>query len=327
MIKYCATVLWLISLVFGSIHPAEAQQLAKKVTRIGVLSPGSLPLGPLEAFRQTLREVGYIDGQNITIEWRFAEGKNDRLPQLAEDLVRLKVDVIFVINTQAAQAAKKVAGTIPIVFARVSDPTRTGLVASLSRPGGNITGLSNVADELGGKRLELLKETLPHVSQVAVLWNSGNPGVALIVKEMESASPRLNVQLHSVGMREPKDFLSASETLRKRRFGALFVLDDLLMTSYKREIMDLSQENRLPVISLYAEFVDIGGLMAYGPSIPDMYRRAAMYVDKILKGVKPGELPVEQPTKFELAINLKTAKQIGLTIPPNVLARADKVIR
>jgi putative ABC transport system substrate-binding protein len=187
--------------------------------------------------------------------------------------------------------------------------------------------LSNVADELGGKRLELLKETLPHLSQVAVLWNSGNPGVALIVKEMEFASPRLNVQLHSVGMREPKDFLSASETLRKGRFGALFVLDDLLVTSYKRKIMDLSQENRLPVISLYAEFVDSGGLMAYGPSIPDMYRRAAMYVDKILKGVKPGELPVEQPTKFELAINLKTAKQIGLTIPPSVLARADKVIR
>jgi len=187
MIKYRATVLWLFSLVFATIHPAEAQQLAKKVTRIGVLSPGALPLGPLEAFRQTLREVGYIDGQNITIEWRFAEGKNDRLPQLAEDLVRLKVDVIFVINTQATQAAKKVAGTIPIVFARVSDPTRTGLVASLSRPGGNITGLSNVADELGGKRLELLKETLPHLSQVAVLWNSGNPGVALIVKEMEFA--------------------------------------------------------------------------------------------------------------------------------------------
>jgi ABC-type uncharacterized transport system substrate-binding protein len=327
MIKYRATVLWLIGLIFGSIDPAEAQQLAKKVTRIGVLSPGSLPLGPLEAFRQTLREVGYIDGQNITIEWRFAEGKNDRLPELAEDLVRLKVDVIFVINTQAAQAAKKTAGTIPIVFARVSDPTRTGLVASLSRPGGNITGLSNVADELGGKRLELLKETLPHVSQLAVLWNSGNPGVALIVKEMEFASPRLNVQLHSVGMREPKDFLSASETLTKGRFGALFVLDDLLVTSYKREIMDLSQRNRLPVISLYAEFVNIGGLMAYGPSIPEMYRRAALYVDKILKGVKPGELPVEQPTKFELVINLKTAKQIGLKIPPNVLARADKVIK
>jgi putative tryptophan/tyrosine transport system substrate-binding protein len=327
MIKYPATVLWLIGLILGSIHPAEAQQLAKKVTRIGVLSPGSLPLGPLEAFRQTLRELGYIDGQNITIEWRFAEGKNDRLPELAEDLVRLKVDVIFVINTQAAQAAKKAAGTIPIVFARVSDPTRTGLVASLSRPGGNITGLSNVADELGGKRLELLKETLPHVSQVAVLWNSGNPGVALIVKEMEFASPRLNVQLHSVGMREPKDFLSASETLRKGRFGALFVLDDLLVTSYKREIMNLTQKNRLPVISLYAEFVDIGGLMAYGPSIPDMYRRAAMYVDKILKGVKPAELPVEQPTKFELVINLNTARQIGLTVPPQVLARADRVIK
>jgi putative tryptophan/tyrosine transport system substrate-binding protein len=327
MIKYPATVLWLIGLILGSIHPAEAQQLAKKVTRIGVLSPGSLPLGPLEAFRQTLRELGYIDGQNITIEWRFAEGKNDRLPELAEDLVRVKVDVIFVINTQAAQAAKKAAGTIPIVFARVSDPTRTGLVASLSRPGGNITGLSNVADELGGKRLELLKETLPHVSQVAVLWNSGNPGVALIVKEMEFASPRLNVQLHSVGMREPKDFLSASETLRKGRFGALFVLDDLLVTSYKREIMNLTQKNRLPVISLYAEFVDIGGLMAYGPSIPDMYRRAAMYVDKILKGVKPAELPVEQPTKFELVINLNTARQIGLTVPPQVLARADRVIK
>jgi putative tryptophan/tyrosine transport system substrate-binding protein len=327
MIKYPATVLWLIGLILGSIHPADAQQLAKKVTRIGVLSPGSLPLGPLEAFRQTLRELGYIDGQNITIEWRFAEGKNDRLPELAEDLVRLKVDVIFVINTQAAQAAKKAAGTIPIVFARVSDPTRTGLVASLSRPGGNITGLSNVADELGGKRLELLKETLPHVSQVAVLWNSGNPGVALIVKEMEFASPRLNVQLHSVGMREPKDFLSASETLRKGRFGALFVLDDLLVTSYKREIMNLTQKNRLPVISLYAEFVDIGGLMAYGPSIPDMYRRAAMYVDKILKGVKPAELPVEQPTKFELVINLNTARQIGLTVPPQVLARADRVIK
>jgi putative ABC transport system substrate-binding protein len=227
-----------VLLTFTDPVPAQqTRQVVKKLSRVGVLSPGSLPLGSLDSFRQALRDNGYVEGQNISFEWRFAEGRNERLPELAKELIGLNVDVMFVINTQAAQAAKSATATIPIVFARVSDSPRTGLVASLARPGGNITGLSNIADELGGKRLELLKETLPHVSRVAVLWNSGNSGVALILKEMELASPQLGVQIESVPVRGGKDFRSTFETVRKGQVGAVFVLDDLLISSYKREIL------------------------------------------------------------------------------------------
>lgn len=312
----CALLAW--------TAPAPAQP---KLARVGVVSPGSPPPGPLEAFRAGLRESGYVEGRNLQIEWRFADGRNDRLPALIEDLVRARVDVMFVVNTQAAQAAQKAAGRIPVVFARVSDPTRTGLVASLSRPGGNMTGISNVADELGAKRIETLKTLIPQLSKIAVLWNAGNPGVALILQELQNASPALRVQIQGVGVGGKDDFPAAFAAIRASKADALFVLDDLLVTSYRPEILAFAADQRLPVMSLYEEFVEKGGLLCYGPSIEGMYRRASWYVDRILRGAKAGELPVEQPAAFELVINLKAAKALGLTIPGDVLTRASKVFR
>jgi putative ABC transport system substrate-binding protein len=313
----------LIVLVLAS-DPAAAQ--ARKA-RIGVLSPGSPPAGPLEAFRAGLRDLGYAEGRDIEYEWRFAEGRNERLPALVQELAKAKVDVLFVINTQAALAAKKGAGAIPIVFARVSDPSRTGLVATLSHPGGNITGISNVADELGAKRIEMLKSVLPQVSRVAVLWNSGNPGLGLILREAQAAAPRLGLEVVDVGMRSSADVKGAFEAIRASRAQAVFVLDDLLVTSSKGEILAQAREARLPVMSLYEEFVESGGLMSYGPSITEMYRRAGWYVDRILRGAKPGELPVEQPANFRLVLSLKSANELGITVPDNVLVRVDRVLR
>ncbi|MCD6040570.1 MAG: transporter substrate-binding protein [Burkholderiales bacterium] len=306
---------------------AAHAQLPKKVARVGVVSPGSPPPGPLESFHAGLRELGYVEGRNLQLEWRFAEGRNERLPGLIEDLVKAKVDVMFVVNTQAAQAAKSAAGSIPVVFARVSDPTRTGLVASLSRPGGNITGISNVADELGAKRIETLKTLIPGLAKVVVLWNSGNPGVALILSELQRASPTLRVEVQGVGVAGRSEFPAAFAAVRASKAGAMFVLDDLLMTSYRPEILAFAAEQKLPVMSLYEEFVANGGLLCYGPSIGEMYRRASWYVDRILRGAKAGDLPVEQPAAFELVINLKTAKALGLSVPGDVLTRANKVFR
>jgi putative ABC transport system substrate-binding protein len=306
---------------------AAHAQLPKKVARVGVVSPGSPPPGPLESFHAGLRELGYVEGRNLQLEWRFAEGRNERLPGLIEDLVKAKVDVMFVVNTQAAQAAKSAAGSIPVVFARVSDPTRTGLVASLSRPGGNITGISNVADELGAKRIETLKTLIPGLAKVVVLWNSGNPGVALILSELQRASPTLRVEVQGVGVAGRSEFPAAFAAVRASKAGAMFVLDDLLMTSYRPEILAFAAEQKLPVMSLYEEFVEYGGLLCYGPSIGEMYRRASWYVDRILRGAKAGDLPVEQPAAFELVINLKTAKALGLSVPGDVLTRANKVFR
>lgn len=314
----CALVPW--------IAAAQAQP-ARSVARVGVVSPGSPPPGPLESFRHGLRERGYVEGRNLQIEWRFADGRNERLPGLIDDLVKARVDVMFVVNTQAAQAAKKAAGDIPVVFARVSDPTRTGLVASLSSPGGNITGISNVADELGAKRIETLKTLIPKLSKVVVLLNAGNPGVALILKELEQASAALRVEVQGFGVRGQADFPAAFAGIRASRAGALFVLDDLLITSYRREILAFAAEEKLPVMSLYEEFVENGGLVCYGPSIAEMYRRASWYVDRILKGAKPASLPVEQPAAFELVLNLKTAKALDIAIPGDVLTRANKVFR
>src|SRR2546422_1890219 len=292
----------------------EAQQ-AGKVYRIGVLSPGTAPPGPLEALRQGLHELGYDEGRNIAIEWRFAGATNERLRELAEELVRLKVDVIVAINIQGSLAAKRATTTTPIVIARVSDPVRTGLVASFARPGGNITGLSNFSDELSGKRLELIKEIVPMVSRLAVLWNTGNLGIEVSVREMEQASPQFGVQLHTHGVSTVDDFPVAFARVTRERASALFVFDDVLITTHKRQILDWAAKVRLPVMSQYAELAEAGGLMAYGPNIPDIYRRAAYFVDKILKGARPADLPVEQPTQFELLINLKTAKALSLTIP------------
>jgi putative tryptophan/tyrosine transport system substrate-binding protein len=305
---------------------AEAQQ-PKKVPRIGFLSPTSDD-SRVEAFRQGLRELGYVDGQNITIEYRWADGRFDQLPDLAAELVRLKVDLVVAVVTQASLAAKKATGTIPIVMIGVSDPVGSGLVSSLARPGANITGNSSMTAEIVGKQLELLKETLPKISRVASLWNPANPVFQAIQrKEAEATARALGVQLHILEARGADEIDRAFTAMAKERMKALVVLGDPVFTTHRKRIAGLAAKQHLATVSGTREYVEAGGLMAYGPSFPDMYRRAAVYVDKILKGAKPADLPVEQPTKFELVINLKTAKQIGLTLPPNVLARADKVIK
>ena len=319
------TGLALSGLLLALSFPAEAQQ-PKKVLRIGVLSPGSPGPSPLlDAFRQGLRELAYVEEQNVVLEYRYAEAKSERLPELAAELVRLKVDVIFTINATAARAAKNVTKTIPIVFTWVADPLE--LVASLAHPGGNITGLTTIAWDLSGKRLELLKEALPGVSRVGVLWNSANPTATRVFKEMEEAGPRLGVRIQPMGVRDPDELQKAFEVATKEHVGGLFVIEEAVMASYRTRVLGLASKHRLPAGSQYKEFAEAGGLLTYGPDLPDLFRRAATYVDKILKGAKPADLPVEQPTKFEFVINLKTAKQIGLTIPPNVLVRADRVIR
>ena len=291
-----------------------------------MLSPGSPGPSPLlDAFRQGLRELAYVEEQNVVLEYRYAEAKSERLPELAAELVRLKVHVIFTINATAARAAKNVTKTIPIVFTWVADPLE--LVASLANPGGNITGLTTIAWDLSGKRLELLKEALSGVSRVGVLWNSANPTATRVFKEMEEAGPRLGVRIQPMGVRDPDELQKAFEVATKEHVGGLFVIEEAVMASYRTRVLGLASKHRLPAGSQYKEFAEAGGLLTYGPDLPDLFRRAATYVDKILKGSKPADLPVEQPTKFEFVINLKTAKQIGLTIPPNVLVRADRVIK
>ena len=328
---WLSTVGCIVTLALGLLTapPLSEAQPAGKVPRIGVLSPGSPGPSPLlEAFRQGLREVGYVEGWNIAIEWRFAEGRNEQLPELAGELVRLKVEAIFAINTPAVWAAKNATDTIPIIMTRVSDPVRIGLVASLARPGGNVTGLTTISPELSGKRLELLKEALPGVSHVALLWNSANTGHTIIVSEMEVASLQLGLQLHVLGVQgSHPDFESAFEVATRWGADAVLVIDDVMISSYQTRILDLAARNRLPVISQFREFTQAGGLMAYGPNNDEMFRRAAFFVDKLLKGAKPADLPVEQPMKFELVINLKTAEALGLTIPPMVLFQADEVIK
>jgi putative ABC transport system substrate-binding protein len=310
----------------GAPAIAEAQQ-STKVRRIGYLTSAS-GLGPREeAFRQGLRGLGYVEGQNIVIEYRFAQGKLDHLPDRAAELVRLKVDVIVTPSTLDALAAQRATRTIPIVMAASGDAVATGLVASLARPGGNITGLTALSRELSGKRLELLKEAVPGLSRVAVLWNAANPDKAHDVEETQVAARALGLQVQSLEVRGPNDFESAFRAATKKRAGALLTLTDTLTSFHQRQVVDLAAKSRLPSIYEFGEWVDAGGLMSYGPNDADLFGRAATYVDKILKGAKPGDLPVEQPRKFELVINLKTAKKIGLSVPPEVLVRADKVIK
>jgi len=307
----------------------EAQEPAK-VPRIGFLGT-NLAANPhlQEAFRQGLRDLGYVEGRNVVIEYRSAEGKPERFPAVAAELVALKVDVIFAGGTPAALAAKQATRTLPIVFAGVGDPVTSGLVTSLARPGGNVTGLSVLAPDLVGKGLELLKQAVPGVSRVAVLWQPGGLGERTekdMLKEAEVAARALGVRLHYVEAQGPADFERSFSDMTKVRAGALTVLTTPMFISERRRLVDLAAKNRLPTVYLFREFVDAGGLMAYGADLADMFRRAATYVDKILKGAKPGDLPVEQPTKFELVINLKTAKALGLTIPQSLLLRADEVI-
>ncbi|HXV78492.1 MAG TPA: ABC transporter substrate-binding protein, partial [Candidatus Binatia bacterium] len=278
-------------------------------------------------FRRGLRELGYVDGKNVVIEWRSAEGKGDRLPTLAAELVGLKVDVIITGGPTSNRAAKEATSSTPIVMAFDNDPVGNGFVASLARPGGNITGLSTLAPEISGKQLELLKETVPRFSRVAVFGTSTNPGNIQSLKEMEFAARALGVQLQYLDVLGPKDIGTAFRAASNERADAVLVLAGSIFNSHRTQVVELALKNRLPAIYPYPEFVRDGGLMTYSVSITDLFRRAAVFVDKILKGAKPADLPVEQPTKFELVINLKTAMQIGLTIPPNVLARADKVIR
>jgi putative ABC transport system substrate-binding protein len=308
---------------------AEAQQ-AKKIPRIGRLFGPSASTGSarVEAFRQGLRELGYVEGKNIVIERRSAEGKLDRLPALAAELVRLKVDIIVTGGPLPTRAAKEATTTIPIVMTNDPDPVATGFVASLARPGGNITGLSTLAPELSGKQLELLKEIVPKLSRVAVFGTSIYPGNAQSLREVELAAKAFGVKLQYLDVLSPKDIETAFRAASKGRAEAvLWLVASGVAGSHQTEIAELAVKSRLPVIYSDTRSVDAGGLMSYATNIFDLDRRAATYVDKILKGAKPADLPVEQPKKFELIINLKTAKQIGLTIPPNVLARADRVIK
>jgi putative ABC transport system substrate-binding protein len=315
----------LCAMLLALYASAEAQQ-AGKVHRIGVLFFGSRNQPHLESFLLGLRELGYAEGKNIVFEYRYAEGKSDRLRELAAELVSLKVDIIVTTSSRSAHAARDVTKTIPIVLT-TGDPVGTGLAASLARPGGSVTGLSVLLPELSGKRLELLKETLPKVTRVAVLWNPTGRVAADVLKEIEVAAQAYRLQLHFLDVRSAEDIDTAFVGMKKARLNALLTILDPLTTLHSQRIVELALKNRWPGMYPTSQFVEEGGLMAYGVNIGDLYYRAATYVDKILKGSKPAELPVEQPKKFEFIINLKTAKQIGLTIPPNVLARADRVIR
>jgi putative ABC transport system substrate-binding protein len=308
--------------------PAQAQQ-PTKIPRIGYLTTVSLSAisARIEAFRQGLRELGYVEGKNIVIEYRSAEGKPDRVPALAAELVRLKVDIIVTTGSAPTRAAKEATSTIPIVMTNDADPVATGFVASLARPGGNITGLSTLSPELSGKRLEILREVVPKLSRVAVFGTSTQPDHALSLREIGLASGSLNVQLQYLDVLGPKDTETAFRAATKGRAQAVLMLPGPVLISQRTQVVDLAVKNRLPAIYWRSDFVEAGGLMFYGVNILDLDRRAATYVDKILKGRTPADLPVEQPIKFEFIINLKAAKQIGLTIPPNVLVRADKVIR
>jgi len=313
---------------------AEAQP-AGKAARIGVLSPGS-PSGAgrnpsdlavlFAAFREGLRELGYVEGQNIKIESRWAEGNYDRLPGLAADLVRLKVDVIVTYGTPASQAAKRATGTIPIVMAAIIDPVASGLVTSIARPGGNLTGQSMMSPDLVAKQLEILKEAVPKVSRVAVLWNPANAGNAPQVRHAQDAAGALGVRLQSLGAKGPSEIDSAFTAMTSEQAGAVIVLVDAMLQENRTRITDLAARNRLPAVYGLSEYAEAGGLLAYGPNRLGMFRHAVTYVDKILKGAKPGDVPIEQPQTFELIVNLKTAKALGVTIPPSLLQRADQVI-
>jgi putative ABC transport system substrate-binding protein len=311
---------------------ASEAQPSGKVPRVGYLSvfSPSKPYPPSEAFWQGLHDLGWIEGQNISIERRFAEGKAQRLPDLAVELVRLRVDLIFAETTPAARAVKQATTTIPIVFSPIADPIGSGLVANLARPGGNITGITFMAPELGGKRLELLKQAVPGMTRVGVLLRPGDPSEATVksvLEQTEAAARALGVQLLRLEAQGPNDFDRVFAAMSRQRVGGLILIPSAMFIDERRRIVNVVAKDRLPTMFYFREFAEVGGLMSYGPNFRELFRGAATYVDKILKGAKPADLPVEQPTKFELIINLKTAKALGLTIPPSVLGRADEVIQ
>jgi len=302
---------------------AEAQQ-AIKVPRVGFISDTRQPWD--DGFREGLRELGYVAGQSIAIEYRYGEGQFERLPGLAAELARLNVDVIVAAGTQAISAAKQSTRVIPIVMAVTADPIGSGFVASLARPGGNITGLTSLSPDISGKRLELLKEIVPSLSRVGVLWNKGNPDNAKQLREAESAANTLRLEIHHVEVRNADDFDKAFSAIVSARVGALYALGDNLFATNRKRIVGFTAKNKLALMLTTRQGAEAGALVAYGTNFFDLFRRAATYVDKILKGAKPADLPVEQPTKFELVINLTTAKRLGLTIPQSLLLRADHVI-
>ncbi len=307
---------------------AEAQQAGTR--RIGLLetsSPSPARVLLWETLRQRLRELGYLEGQNIAFEFRFGEGKPDRLTGLAAELAGLKVDVIVTSGTPASLAAKQATRTIPIVMAQLADPVGAGLVASLGRPGGNVTGLTTQDADLGGKRLELLLQVVPRVSHLALLIDETSPGTVLIAKGTQAAAASLGLRLQSLGVRDPGELDRAFAAMKEARARALIVESSSMLFTWRERLADLALKNRLPTMFAQRAYAQAGGLMAYAADFSDLFRRAATYVDKILKGAKPADLPVEQPTKFDLVINLKTAKALGLTIPPSVLTRADEVIQ
>jgi len=326
MNKLFSILLIVVAVIVGGA--AEAQQ-PTKIPLIGRLGTASISTisARTEAFRQGLRDLGYEEGKNIVIEWRSAEGKLDRLPALAAELVRLKVDVIVTAGPLPTRAAKEATTTIPIVMAQDPDPVGNGFVASLARPGGNITGLATLRPELSGKQLELLKETVPRLSRVAVFGTSTNPGNVQQLRETELVAGAIGVKLQYLDVRDPKDIETAFRAASKERADAVLVLNSPVFNAHRTQLAGLAVKSRLPAIYDRSAFVEDGGLMTYSVSLTDLDRRAATYVDKILKGRKPADLPVEQPMKFEFIVNLNAAKQIGLTIPPNVLVRAQKVIR
>jgi putative ABC transport system substrate-binding protein len=300
-----------------------------KVWRIGILETVSPELNAanLDAFQQGLRELGYVEGRNLVIEYRSADGRSERFPSLAAELVGLKVDLIVTRGTPASLAAKRATRTIPVVMANAGEPVETGLVISLARPGGNVTGLSSLTVHLEAKRLGLLRELVPGITRIAALYNMSSPANPPQWKEIETAARSLGVQPQLLDVRKPEDFGPAFDAATRQRADGLIVGQEGLLQANRKLIVQLAAEHRLPAIYRSKEFIEVGGLMAYGPSYPDLYRRAATYVDKILKGAKPGDLPVEQPTKFELIINLKTAKTLAITIPQSLLLRADEVIQ
>jgi putative tryptophan/tyrosine transport system substrate-binding protein len=323
-VKRKITKLALAALLFVLSCPAEAQQ-STKIPRIGVMFSGQTNWS--DAFRQGLQNLGYIEGKNILVEYRDPQGKEQRYLDIVTELVALKVDVIVVGGLSGARAAHRATKTIPIVMAAGGDPVSAGLVASLARPGGNVTGITILGTELTGKRLELLKEALPKVSRVGVLWNPAGQSPVAAFKQTQAAAESLGLTIVSLELKRHEDLEPVLEDASRKRTDALLVVQDSVTGANLRRIAEVAAKHRLPAMYWEEAYVEAGGLMSYGPDYPELYRRAAIYVDKILKGTKPAELPVEQPTRFELVINLKAAKQIGLKIPPNVLARADKVIR
>ena len=324
------TVLTLCAILLALYVTVEAQQ-AGKVPRIGYVSTTGDPTTPgdqIDAFRQGLRDLSYIEGKNIAIEYRYIEGKIDRTARLVAELVQLNVDVLVVTGLTPVRAAKEATKTIPIVMVTTQDPVSTGLVESLARPGGNITGLTTLTRDLSGKRLELLKEIVPKMPRVAVLWNADEPGAAIALKEYEAVARGLKIDLQSLGVRVPNpDFDGAFQAAAKERSSALITITGTLLSRNAKPIADLAIKNRLPSMYERNHYVEAGGLMSYSSDNSESFRRATIYVDKILKGAKPADLPIEQPTKFEFIVNLKTAKQIGVTIPQWVLMRADKVVK